>query len=97
MCDGEARFSSLSRREADIAIRLTRPTTGDLTIRRLGEEAFRPYASRQYLAQTAPDKWQFIAYDESLEDAPQQAYLLALAGARPIALRANTLRCSSLL
>lgn len=88
---GEARFSSLNRREADIAIRLTRPTTGDLTIRRLGEEAFRPYASRHYLARTRPEEWQFIAYDESLEDAPQQAYLLALAGTRPIALRANTL------
>ncbi|ERL99887.1 LysR family transcriptional regulator [Brucella intermedia 229E] len=88
---GEARFSSLNRREADIAIRLTRPTTGDLTIRRLGEEAFRPYASRHYLARTRPEEWHFIAYDESLEDAPQQAYLLALAGTRPIALRANTL------
>lgn len=88
---GETHYSSLERREADIAIRLTRPSAGNVIIRKLGEEAFRPYASSSYLALTPPERWRFVAYDESLEDAPQQAHLLALAHGRPIALRASTL------
>lgn len=88
---GETHYSSLERREADIAIRLTRPSAGDLAIRKLREEAFRPYANRNYLARTPREEWRFVAYDESLEAAPQQAYLLALADRRSIALRTNTL------
>lgn len=88
---GETHYSSLERREADIAIRLTRPSVGNLAIRKLREEAFRPYASRNYLTTTPREEWRFVAYDESLEAAPQQAYLLALADKRSIALRTNIL------
>ena len=88
---GETHDSSLERREADIAIRLTRPSAGNLAIRKLRDEVFRPYASRNYLATTPREDWRFVAYDESLEAAPQQAYLLALAAERSVALRTNTL------
>jgi DNA-binding transcriptional LysR family regulator len=45
-----ARFISLSKREADIAINLTRPTTGRLVARKLCDYALRLYATADYLA-----------------------------------------------
>jgi DNA-binding transcriptional LysR family regulator len=87
---GETRRASLDRREADIAIRLARPTVGDLTAMRIGESAMRLYASPAYLAGKRPEAWEFVAYDETMDAAPQQAHLLALLGGRMIALRAST-------
>lgn len=69
---GEARTASLDRSEADIAIRLSRPEDGDLTITKLGKMDFRLYASPDYLAVTAEENWRFIGYDGSLARVPQQ-------------------------
>jgi DNA-binding transcriptional LysR family regulator len=80
---GEKREASLDRREADIAVRLTRPRKGNLTIVRSGAVRFRLYASRDYLA--------FIAYDETMDDAPQQSRLREIAAGRPICFRASTI------
>ncbi len=46
----EYRMLNLSRREADVAIRLARPDQGDLSIRKLGVMGFGLYASPDYLA-----------------------------------------------
>jgi len=86
---GESRFASLEKREADIAIRLSRPAGGDLTIVKLGEIAFRLYASRSYLAGTRPNRWAFIGYDETLDTAAQQVELARYAGKRSINIRAS--------
>ncbi len=88
---GEKRQASLDRREADIAIRLSRPTVGDLTAFKIDESQFRLYGSPSYLAATPPDTWEFVAYDETMDAAPQQARLLALLNGRAISLRASTL------
>jgi DNA-binding transcriptional LysR family regulator len=88
---GEKRQASLDRREADIAIRLARPTVGDLTALKIGESGFRLYASPSYLAATPVEAWEFIAYDETMDAAPQQARLLTLLDGRTIGLRASTL------
>lgn len=89
---GEKREASLDRREADIAIRLTRPPKGDFTIARIGEITFGLYASPTYLAGTKPEDWSFIAYEEGIMEAsPQQTALLAFAGNRTIGFRASTL------
>ena len=88
---GETRQASLNRREADIAVRLSRPTVGDLTCVKIGESQFRLYASISYLEATPIDAWQFVAYDEALDAAPQQARLLSLLKGRTIGLRASTL------
>ncbi|WP_289781931.1 LysR substrate-binding domain-containing protein [Caulobacter sp. RL271] len=45
----ESRSVNLSRREADIAIRLSRPTQGRLVARRLADYTLGLYASRDYL------------------------------------------------
>ena len=88
---GEKRQASLDRREADIAVRLSRPQKGNLTIVRGGVIQFRLYASRDYLAETLPDQWTFIAYDEAMDDAPQQMRLREIAAGRPIGFRASTI------
>lgn len=46
----DARSLSLARREADIAVRLARPTQHDLAVRRVGTLAMAIYASEDYLA-----------------------------------------------
>ncbi|MBI1205184.1 MAG: LysR family transcriptional regulator [Rhodopseudomonas sp.] len=87
---GESRRASLDRREADIAVRLSRPTEGDLTVVKLGEMVFRLYASSAYLAATDPNDWRFIGYDKDMEAAPHQAALLRFMAGRAFALRAST-------
>lgn len=87
---GETRRASLDRREADIAVRLSRPIEGDLTVIKLGEIAFRLYASPAYLAARQPDDWKFIGYDKDMEAAEHQAALLQYMADRPFALRVST-------
>jgi DNA-binding transcriptional LysR family regulator len=87
---GETRQASLDRREADVAVRLTRPETGVLTITRIGEMVFHFYATEGYLA-ASPENWQFIAYGSGLMDgAPQMKRLKAFAAGRPVRLFANS-------
>lgn len=88
---GEKRAASLSRREADVAVRLSRPAENSLVARKVGSMPFGLYASPEYLAQRAPAQYAFIAYDESMNDAPQQLWIMAIAGARPIIARINDL------
>ena len=88
---GETRYASLDKREADIAVRLGRPERGDLTARRIGEVVLRLYANPDYLMAVAPEEWAIIAYDEAMEEAPQQRWLKDRAAGRPIAIRASSL------
>lgn len=87
---GESRSAALERREADIAIRLTRPDNGDLTIMKLGEMAFRLYANASYLENTPEADWAFIGYDVPMALAPQQVQLREIAAGRRIAFTAST-------
>jgi DNA-binding transcriptional LysR family regulator len=86
---GEKRSALLSRREADLAVRLSRPTEKRLVVRKIGTIAFVLYAAPGYLAAHEPESFEFIGYDESLDDVPQQRWLKAAAGARAIVLRTN--------
>jgi DNA-binding transcriptional LysR family regulator len=88
---GETRTASLHQGEADLAIRLSRPTGAALVVRKLGSIPFRLYASGEYLKECAPDAWTFLAYDESMEQSPQQTWLKAHAGGRPVILSSNHL------
>ncbi len=88
---GEKRVSSLDRLEADIAIRLGRPDAGDLIISKLGEVGFGLYGRPDYISQTSPVDWTLIGYDHEMDDAPQQAALLKLAGHRALSIRSSTL------
>ncbi|MBZ5762484.1 LysR family transcriptional regulator [Rhizobium sp. VS19-DR104.2] len=88
---GEARTASLYGGEADIAIRLTRPDSGDLTITKLGKMDFRLYATPSYLAVTTEENWRFIGYDEPFARAPQQAAIEAFAKGRSFSFYASNL------
>ncbi|MCW2307555.1 LysR family transcriptional regulator [Rhodobium gokarnense] len=87
---GESRGAALERREADIAIRLSRPREGDFTIAKLGVMTFHLYASPGYLRQTPEPNWTFIGYDGAMASAPQQVWLREIAAGRPVAFTAST-------
>jgi DNA-binding transcriptional LysR family regulator len=88
---GEKRSASLSRREADIALRLSRPSEPGLIARRIGHFGFSLYGAPSYLKETPPHAFTFIAYDTSMEEAPQQQWLKTIAGRRDIVLRTSDL------
>lgn len=88
---GETRYASLGRREADIAVRLTRPEQGDLTVTKIGEIGFNLYADPAYLAATPEQDWTFVGYEETMASSPQERRLAQIAGGRPVAIRASAL------
>ncbi|TGQ69287.1 MAG: LysR family transcriptional regulator [Mesorhizobium sp.] len=88
---GETRYASLGRREADIAVRMTRPEHGDLTVTKIGEIGFSLYADPAYLAETREADWSFIGYEETMASSPQETMLARIAGGRPVAIRATAL------
>jgi DNA-binding transcriptional LysR family regulator len=88
---GEAEAVNLVRREADLALRLARPADSTLIARKLGMLRYGLYGSRAYLAATPEADRVFLAYDEELEDVPQQRWLRRVAGGRPVALVSNDL------
>ncbi len=88
---GDARAVSLTRREADLAIRLSRPEDEGLVARKLGDMGYGLYATPGYLDGRAPADWEFIGYDESLDHVPQQRWLHSIAAGRPFVFRANDL------
>jgi len=81
----------LSRREADIAIRFRRPQAPDLAVRIVATVKYYLCAAPEYLAAHQPDEWEFIGYDESLAETPQQQWLNAFAAGRPFAFSSNDL------
>jgi len=88
---GDARAVSLTRREADLAVRLSRPEDEGLIARRLGVMGYGLYATPGYLQDRAEAAWEFIGYDESMDHVPQQRWLRGLMDGRPFAFRANDL------
>ena len=80
---------SLSHREADVALRLVRPDEAGSVARRVGTMDFGLYARRSYAHLAAPERWQFIAFDQNYVDMPQQRWLLGIAGDRPVACELN--------
>lgn len=80
----QGQLVSLGRREADVAVRFVRPKEAGSVTRKIGTMAFALYAHRCYPHLAAPERWQFIAWDQSYADLPQQAWLLGIAGSRPV-------------
>lgn len=85
---GDNHRVSLPRREADIAIRLSRPEDASLVIRKVGTLTYGLYASAAYLAGAA-ERRDYIAFDESLDFVPQQTWLKKIVGDADIAFRTN--------
>ncbi|WP_198116954.1 LysR family transcriptional regulator [Massilia rhizosphaerae] len=87
----EARTTDLMRRQADIALRFARPTSPGLVAKVLAHVDYALYAHEDYVAGRVPAQWEFLGYDELQEDAPQQAWLDKLRGARRYGVRSNDL------
>ena len=88
---GEKRAASLNRREADVALRVTRPQEPGLIARKIGSFGFSLYGATSYLKETPPHAFAFVAYDDSMNEAPQQKWLTTVAAGREIVLRTNDL------
>jgi DNA-binding transcriptional LysR family regulator len=87
----DTRNVSLIRREADIAVRLSRPVESDLVARKIGVVPFALYASAEYLGSHAPESYEFIGYDDSMDGSPQQVWLAEQAASRPVVFSSNSL------
>jgi DNA-binding transcriptional LysR family regulator len=77
----ESRDLSLSRREADLAIRLARPSTGGVSVkaRRIGTLRYSVYAARSCSVKAAA-RLPWITYDDSLAHLPQAKWIAKAAG-----------------
>lgn len=93
----DTRSLSLTKREADVALRLARLTQNDLAVRKVADLAYGLYASASYLERYgepdlrtgAPAHW-VILTDEDLMTTPEMVWLRSLVlNARP-ALRSNS-------
>lgn len=83
----ETRLASLARREADIAVRLSRPENPGLVARRIGSQPFRLYAASSYVATRAPADYEFIAHEGAMAQSPQQQWLAQVMAGRRVAMR----------
>jgi DNA-binding transcriptional LysR family regulator len=88
---GEKRVASLNRREADVALRLSRPQQAELVARKIGSFGYSLYGAPTYLKETPPHAFAFIGYDDSMDEAPQQKWLQAVAAGNEIVLRTTDL------
>ena len=87
---GETRAANLFRHEADLSVRLSRPQEAGLAARRLGTMRFALYGTPEWAARRC-EQWEFIGYNETLAEAPQQQWLVRFAQDRPFALVTNDL------
>lgn len=92
-----ARALDLSRREADVAIRLARPTEPTLVARQLGKMRFSLYASRAYLDRRGVPRTaseleghDLIGFDTSLDELPQARWLAKTVRGPRFVLRTTT-------
>ncbi|MDR3533325.1 MAG: LysR family transcriptional regulator [Rhodopila sp.] len=91
------RSLSLTRREADVALRLAPFTQSDIVARKVGAVAFGLYASAVYLEQFGSPDWErgaeghaLIVTEADLLDTPEMRWLRGLAPAMPVALASNS-------
>jgi DNA-binding transcriptional LysR family regulator len=70
---------------SDVAVRLVQADEAGSVTRKIGTMVFGLYAHRSYAHLAAPEYWQFIAFDQSYAEMPQQRWLLGIADGRPVA------------
>lgn len=90
----ESRDVSLTRREADIALRLGRPRDAGLVARKIGDLSYAFYASRGHRAAKVDfDKDVFVGFDETLAEIAQERWLARVAPRRRVVFRTNSPQC----
>lgn len=93
----ERRVLSLSRREADIALRVTRPREGDLYGRKLADIAWAVYGAKTLLSERSSESenldltsWPFVAWDETAKGIQSAEWLASRIPESAIAFRTNS-------
>lgn len=93
------RIVNLSRREADIAITLQRPTRGPYLVTKLRDYALKLYASNEYLASNPSivsrsdlDKHSFISYVDDLLFSKELSYLDEICKPKKISFRSTSIQ-----
>ena len=85
---------NLHRREADLAIRMVKPESGNLTLKRLGKVGFGLYSADTGLAgstDVAFNHAQYIGWPESHQHLPAARWITRTLRGRPCRVEANTL------
>lgn len=91
----DARTFDLTRREADLALRMGRPSVAGLVTRKLSDVAYGVYASRAHLARRGRGPVDFardvfVGFEERFVSAPQERWLDRLGPGRAIAFRCSS-------
>lgn len=79
---------NVARREADIAVRVARPVSGDLLIRKLADVGFARYGTARENLPVGAGDW--VAYNEELAHTPEMHYLQTELGDGRVRLRSNS-------
>jgi len=91
----DSRAFDLTRREADLALRMGRPGAAGLVTRKLSEIAYALYAAPALLARRRDGPVDFardvfVGFEESFVSAPQERWLDRIAPGRTVAFRCNS-------
>jgi len=86
---GSSDTLDLCRREADIAVRLARPQSGDFVVRRLAELAYGVYGARGEAVAGNTGNW--VGYEQSLAQVPEMRWLAQRVGNERIVVRCNNI------
>lgn len=76
----DAHFVSLSRLEADLAVRLSPGIQDTDIIKKIGRMEFALYAHKDYHHITSPEEWEFIAYPQRQTDFEHKRWLYGIIG-----------------
>lgn len=88
---GSSRTLDLGRREADLAIRLARPESGDLVLRRLGTLGYGIYAAHAAGPVTDWIGQSWVAYENALAHVPEMRWLAERVAADRVVFRCNNI------
>lgn len=80
----DSRDLNLTRREADLAVRLARPTTGGTNVKawRIGQLDYSVYTARSHSTREAK-RLPWITYDETMAHMPQARWIAGVTRGRP--------------
>ena len=82
--------AALDHGEADVAVRMGRPTEAGLVAKQIGRAHFALYGAPQS-ARTPREDWRYIGFDAALDHVTSQRWLKTLAENRELVFRANDL------
>jgi DNA-binding transcriptional LysR family regulator len=80
----ESRFASLSKLEADLAIRLAPGVADSDIVKKIGQMDFGLYASSSYPNAANPEQWEFIGYNEQPSTFDHKTWLQQTIGRRRV-------------